>query len=328
MTLKLKKICQIATNTDKTCKILTGWLSLSYVRFLAITLEKEILMKLITFLFLTLAANAMASSIDQHIFTINGAENEGSFLLNTTQTKTAYREDSIAQTCYHKVMEGYKNICGLHQETDCYLSKYAVQICTQSPVYTCQQIPNYKKTPYTCYKTVTTSYEVPDHQVVANFNVKISRKPKEATDPSGCSVGFSMEGDIMKSHAKCIDFLILSNLKQKSIFNDTGKVTHNYDVDLLLLDAEATLAPLLGGITQMHVQGNMLTFRVGDLSKNPNFNLKLFVERKYLLKSNETLINRNIRRDEYAFNKTDEQFGLVSIDLDKLASGFNDQKNS
>ena len=268
----------------------------------------------------------MASTVDQYIFPINGSATEENFLLNTTQTKTAYRQDSIAQSCFHTEMDGYKNICGLHQESGCYLSKYSVQICTPSPIYTCQQIPTYKQIPYTCYKTVTTSYEVPDHQVVANFNVKISRKPKEPTDPSGCSVGFSMEGEILKSHAKCIDFLILSNLKQKSMSNETGKVIRNYDVDLLLLDAEATLAPLLGGITQMHFNGHMLTFRVGDLSKNPNFNLKLFIERKYFLKANKTLINRNIRRDEYTFKKINEQFGLVSIDLDKLVNGFNDQK--
>ena len=47
------------------------------------------------------------------------------------------------------------------------------------------------------------------HQVVANFNVKISIKPKEPTNPTNCFVGFSIKGETIMSHTDCDEYNVL-----------------------------------------------------------------------------------------------------------------------
>ncbi|MDD4973709.1 MAG: hypothetical protein PHY93_05130 [Bacteriovorax sp.] len=280
---------------------------------------------LIIFLALS-AASTMASTVDSHIFPINGIETEEIFLLNSTQTKTAYRQETVARTCFRTELAGYSNACDYYPEVRCYETRDSARICNSVPIYRCQMVPQYRVAPYACYQTVTTPYEVVDHQVEANFNVKIARAPKEPTDPTSCLVEFAMEGEALRSHADCRKYLILSTEKKTTEVDRAGTVIHNYNVDLKLLDAEATLAPLEGGVAEMHLEGHTLTFRTGDLSRNPNFNLKLFVEKRHLLKSDETLINRNITPGEYTFEKINERFGIVKVNLDKLLGGMNDNK--
>lgn len=287
------------------------------------------IMKTITslILFLALAAGtSMASTIDSHTFPIFGNDSEENFLLNTTQTRTAYRQETVARTCYRTEFDGYRNDCNYYPEVRCYETRDSARVCNSVPVYRCQPVAQYREVAYTCYQTISTPYEVADHQVVANFNVKISSKPKEPTNPTGCRVGYTMEGEALRSHADCPSLLVLSNEKRTTAIDRAGTVIHNYNVALKLLDAEEILAPLEGGVAQMQLEGQTLTFRTGDLSKNANFNLKLFVERKRLLKSDETLINRNITPNEYTFEKINERFGIVKIDLNKLLGGLNLKK--
>jgi hypothetical protein len=268
----------------------------------------------------------MASTVDSHTFPINRSEIEENFLLNSAQTKTAYRQEVVVRTCFRTELAGYTNACNYYPEVRCYETRDSARVCNSVPAYRCQMVPQYKEAPYACSQTVTTPYEVLDHQVVANFNVKITRKPKEPTDPTGCSVGFTMKGEDLNSYADCRKYLILSSQIKTTEVDRAGTVIHNYNVALKLLDAKETLAPLEGGIAEMHLEGHTLTFRTGDLSRNPNFNLKLFVEKRHLLKSDETLIDRNITHGEYTFEKINERFGIVKVNLDKLLGGMNNNK--
>lgn len=278
-------------------------------------------------LFLLLASNAtMASTIDSHVFPISGVETEENFLLSTTQTRTAYRQDTVARTCYRNEFVGYRNVCDYYPETRCYETRDSARICRPVPVYRCEQVPQYRNVAYTCYETISTPYEVVDHHVQANFKVIIDRKPKEPTDPTACLVGFTMEGEKLHSHADCPKELILATQKKTTEIDRSGTVIHNYTVSLKAFDAATVLAPLEGGLADMNLEGNTLTFKTGDLSKNAQFNLSLFVERRRLLKGDETLINRNLAPSEYSFEKINEQFGIVKVDLSKLVGGINAKK--
>lgn len=282
-------------------------------------------MKSLLLLLALIASSAMASTMDGHTFPINGAENEEHFLLKTTQTRTAYRQETVANTCYRTELDGYRQACEYYPEVRCYETRNG-PVCSSAQVYRCQTIPNYREVPYTCYQTVQRPYEVFDHQVVGNFNVKISSKPKEPSNPTSCQVGYTMEGDVISSHADCNDFLILAKQKDVTEIDASGALIHNVDVDLKLLDPKTTLAPVESGIAEMNIEGNTLSFRTGDLSKNKNFTMKLFIERKRLLKSDETLIDRFITPAEYTFYKINEHFGIVKINLEKLIGGINAKK--
>lgn len=280
---------------------------------------------IILFLILT-ATSAMASTIDNHSFPINGSEGEENFLLNTIQTRTAYRQETVARTCYRTEFDGYRSVCNYYPEVRCYETRDSARVCNTVPVYRCQQVAQYRQVAYTCHQTVSVPYEVFDHNVAANFNVKISSKPKEPTNPTNCFVGFTMEGEILNTNADCAQYLVLATTQKTSEVDRSGTVIHNFNVALNLLDAQTVLAPLKGAISDMRLEGNTLIFRTGDLTKNPNFSLKLFIERKRLLKSDETLIDRDITPSEYTFEKLDENFGIVKINLQKLIGGVNSKK--
>ncbi|MGZ3787135.1 MAG: hypothetical protein ACXVLQ_01360 [Bacteriovorax sp.] len=285
-------------------------------------------MKTIMMILSMATASAFASTIDGHRIPVFGTEAEENFSLATTQTRIAYRQDSVARTCYRTELAGYRNVCDYYPEVRCYETRDSARVCQTVPVPRCQPVADYRQVPYTCYQTVSTPYEVVDHQVKANFNVKITKAPKEPTDPTGasCSLGFIMEGEMLKSSADCNDYLVLSTENKKTDIDQMGTIVHNYDVAVKLLDTADTLAPLEGGIGDLHLEGHTLAFRTGDLSKNANFSLKLFIERKHLLKGNETLIDRNITASEYAFEKINGRFGIVKVNLDKLLGGLNDKK--
>lgn len=279
------------------------------------------------FLFaLMTCSNLMASTIDVHSFPIFGTESEENFLLKTTQTKTAYRHENVARTCYRTEFAGYHHACDYYPEVRCYETRDSARVCNAVPVWSCRQIPQYREVPYTCYKTVTVPYEVFDHNVVSNFNIKITSKPKEPSNPSVCKVVYVMEGEKLTDKAECSDYLILSKQKKTSERNNDGSLVNSFDVILKLLDAKTILAPLDGGITEMRLEGNTLLFRTGDISKNPEISIKLNIERKRLLKSDETVIDRVLAPTEFAFYKLNERYGVVKIDLQKLIGGINHKK--
>ncbi len=276
---------------------------------------------------LVISTNIFASTIDSHSIPVLGAEIEENFSLSSTQTRTAYKKETIPQTCFRAEIVGYRNECAYYPEVRCYETRDSARVCNPVPVYRCQQVANYRQVPYICYQTITTPYDVPDHNVKANFVIKINKAPKEPGSPTDhCEVGFVLEGENLKTTADCKEFLLISTQSKKVDFDQTGAVVHNYDFAVNLLNAEDTIAPLEGGIAEMHMEGHTLVFRTGDLSKNSNIALKLFVEKRHLLKSDETLINRTITSNDYSFEKTNEHFGIVKVNLDKLLGGFNDSK--
>lgn len=283
-------------------------------------------MKKLLFLFIFSSAAAIASSVDSRTLSI-GADSIENFSLNTMQTRIAYRQETVARTCFRTEFYGYRNECQYYPEVRCSSpSRESAPICTSVPVYRCQQVPEYREVPYTCYQTISTPYEVPDHQVISNFTIKVASNPKEPTNPTGCLVGFTMEGETLKSSANCNEYLVLSNEQKSSSVQPDGAVINNFNITLKLLNKDSTLAPVSKGITDMQINGNFLVFKTGDLSKNPNFNLKLYIERRRILKSDETIINRNITPNEYTFEKQSDDYGIVKINLDKLVGGVNEKK--
>lgn len=60
-------------------------------------------------------------------------------------------------------------------------------------------------------------------------------------------------------------------------------------------------APLAGGLADLRVEGDNLFVKTGDLKVIANYTLKLFVERKRLLKSDVVLINRILKTQEFIY---------------------------
>lgn len=267
--------------------------------------------------------NAHASTIDAYSLPINGQESVENFTLNTVQTRTEYRNETVADTCWRTVFAGYRQVCTQDPVTSCWPGPGGRQVCDTRWVTRCWQEAQYRTESYTCYKTVAVPYEVFNNYVKALINVKLPNVPAGSSLPQQtCNIDFRLEGGNFSSFANCPEFIVLAGRSSKESREDQT-VIQDRKFDITLLDAKAVTAPVREGINEMRLEGQTLVFRTGDLTKNPNFSLKLFVERRKLLKGDETLINRPLAPGEYTFEKNGENYGTVRISLSKLIGGIN-----
>jgi hypothetical protein len=283
-------------------------------------------MKSFLLLCVLFTSNLFASTIDSHSLPIFALENEENFSLNTVVTKTLYRTESRANTCYRTEFDGYYSHCDFFPVVQCYEHDRGHRDCHTTMIYSCRNEPRYRTVPYTCYDSVSVPYEVTDHSATANFHINVNKSGAKNTDARDCFLHYTMDGESVRANAECSNVLVLSSSTKTNQVDRAGNVTFNYEINLTLLDKNTSIAPVANGINAMNMEGHTLTFRVGDLSKNPNFSLNLFVERRHLLKSDETLINRPLTATEFSFEKINEQEGVIKVNFDRLLSGFNDQK--
>lgn len=270
--------------------------------------------------------NLSASTVDTYTLPIKGVQTEESFSMNATQTRTEYKSETVANTCFRTVFAGYRQECRQEPEIICYPGGPNGKTCSTRFVTRCDQVPQYRQEPYTCYQTVTIPVEVFSHTVRANVNVNVSKVPGDIEAPHNtCNINFVLNGEAFKANAHCPEFIIKSNATNEEI-REQFKVTQNRNLDLTLINAKKLSAPVKGGITEMRVEGQTLIFKTGNLTVNPNYSLKLFAERRRLFKDDETLINRNLAPEEYSFEKINEDYGIVKINLSKLFGGINEKK--
>lgn len=269
-----------------------------------------------------LGLSAQASTMDGYTLPLISNDPNVNFVLNTIQTRTEYRSETVAKTCYRREFDGYRNVCQYYPEMVCYEDRMSRRICETQHVYRCHSEPQYRSVPYTCYETISVPYEVFSHNVKANINVK---KPVNFPSTENCELQFTLAGQSLRANATCASLIVMA----KRLANEKREgstLIQDHALDLTFLSATDISAPIQGGIADLRLEGQKLVFRTGDLSRNPNFHLKLFVERKKFLKDDEVLINRTLAPSEYSFEKTTEQFGIVKIDLAKLIGGVNHKK--
>jgi hypothetical protein len=268
------------------------------------------------------AFQLQASTVDGYSLPLVSNDPEVNFVLNTIQTRTEYRTDTIAKTCYRTELDGYRNVCQYQPEVVCWEDRNSRRICETRQVYRCHSEPVYRTVPYTCYETVRIPYEVFSNKVRTNVHVK---KPSNIPAANDCSLNFTLEGDSLRTVAHCSNLLV-SAKKQASERREGDTLIQDVSYDLSFDIMSAVTAPVTPGIQGLSLEGQNLVFTSGDLTKNRNFALKLFVERKKFLKEDETLINRNLAPSEYTFTKINEFQGIVKINLSSLIGEVNSKK--
>jgi len=269
------------------------------------------------------AFNVQASTMDGYSLSLVGAQSEESFSMNAEQTRTEYRTERVMRTGFRTVADGFGRQCVSVPQERCFEDHMSRRICRTEFVNRCHDEIRYRQEAYTYFDNVSVPYEVFNNNVRANVNVKI--KGGSAATQNSCAVNFTLNGSQFKAVANCLDYIVLA--KQTADEGREGNtVIQNRTLELTLVDARIVAAPIKGGIREMKFEGQTVVFKTGDLTKNPNFTLKLFTERRKLLGSDDTLINRNLIPSEYTFEKTGEDSGIVKINLSKLIGGINSKK--
>jgi hypothetical protein len=171
-------------------------------------------------------------------------------------------------------------------------------------------------------QTISVPYEVVDHTSTANVNVKLSAAPTSLPQSSNCAITFRLDGDNFQSINSCSQYLAVAQIQGQN-----GGTTQNYNYQINLFDSAAVFAPLAGGMSDIHLDGDTLLVKTGNLASIQNFTLKIYVERKRFLKSDEVLINRALKASEFTYQAIDSRTGYARIDLSKLIDFESDKKN-
>jgi hypothetical protein len=308
----------------------------------------------LTSIALIASASSFASTSDSHSLPILGTESNDSFSLLTTQTKTLYRQETVSRICYRQEVVGHHQVCeggtrdivAIDKETRGAGDNHGQQgeqkpggqqpggerpgqpggdkPTPRPPV--CRDEPIFRDVPYTCYETISVPYEVVDHYTKSNFDVRTQAAPNDLAASAGCAVTFQAYGDAVSASTGCASMLVLANSNSVSDIDQGGTHINSYKYDLKVVDANRALAPLAGGLSDLKLEGQTLIVKTGDLKKGSNFQLRLFVERRNLLKKDETKIDRALTASEYTYEALDASSGLVKIDLNKLLGGINRTK--
>ena len=266
--------------------------------------------------------NSNASTLDEYTLPLSALQSEENFVLNATQTKIEYRQETVSKNCSRKVAIGYEQSCDLEPITKCETSSNGKQFGCKTVWETqCAPKPKYQEETYICSEIASVAYEVFNNNTKALVNVKLANS-SEGTNFSqkNCDLNFRLNGNDFYPSANCSDFIVIAP-RTKVESRDGDTIIQDHKLNVSLLDAKIITAPVKNGIKEMRVEDQYLVFKTGDLTKNKNFSLKLFVENKSL-KGATTLINRNLAPQEYTFEKTSDETGIVKIDLANLISGI------
>lgn len=304
---------------------------------------------LASILMVSLSVPTFASSTtDQHVVIVQNNETTDSFALNTQTTRTEYRAETVREICYRQVITGHRRECedefaglnqmigtvsvnnvgphpapGRHPDDPGRVSKEPRQeprpvprpyprpkprrpVCHDEPIYT--------SVAYSCSTTVSVPYEVFDHQSVANINVKMTEAPTSKPQSAICGINFNLTGDVLTAANTCTDYLAVAN----PTLEDHGYVK-NYNYAIKLFDAQSVLSPLAGNLQAMHIEGDDLVVKTGNLANATNFNLRLSVIRKRFFKRNDLLIDRALSPKEFSYQAIDDRTGYVHINFNKIA---------
>ena len=302
------------------------------------------------------ASNTFASTTDSYSLPINGDESTERFVLNAEQTKTLYRTEIVDSTCYRTVQNGYEMQCNYVPEVVCYNTpdyprypsgpgpghgghpgqgpghrpgfggpRPRQRVCETRYVNRCYSVPRYVQEAYSCKKSMEIPYEVFDYNVKASVDVVIKNPTKNVAFNS-CDVDFVLFGSNLSAQSSCRDYIIQAT-KSNTMSNLSNKqVEINSKYELTVQDLATAVAPVSKGISNLRMEGQTVVFKTGNLTKNKNFTLKLYVERRKLLKSDVVIINRNLSPSEYTYEAVDAENGNVKISLTKLFGGINKNK--
>ena len=172
-------------------------------------------------------------------------------------------------------------------------------------------------------KTIAVPYEVFDHNSKANVFVKVAGAPSARPQSGNCGIRFSLNGSALAVANTCDDYLAVYN---KTVEDHGNEKNYNYSVKLY--NAETVLAPLAGGLQDMHMDGDDLVVQTGNLVGATNFKMKLYVQRRKVLLRDVVLIDRILNSKEFSYEPIDEYTGLVHINLGKIINGFESSRKN
>ena len=195
-----------------------------------------------------IVGNAVASTVDTQTVSFDGSAREVTFQLKAEETRTEYRSETVARTCYRTVMAGQRRVC---------------RRPTPTTPGQCWSEPIYRTVPYTCYETVRVPYQVFENYVDANVAVNFGEVP----------AGFTANERITATLSG--DRLTLTSVGTKTLVLELANITENRRMNgnTEMIDAVATVkfhdaAAVKNALklSNASVKKSVLTYNLGPIA--------------------------------------------------------------
>jgi hypothetical protein len=261
------------------------------------------------------ALTASASSVDQRQFSFNGPRSLEQFDLAADLTRTEYRIETIAKTCYRQVLDYYRTDCYSRPVQRC---TYRQPVCRDvrgsdgrirrvcsgggnycQTVYVreCRQVPVYRSEPYTCYEQVRVPYEVFERKVEAKVSVVLNDAPAGQTAQENFTV--ELRGNVLTLRVSGSGNFLITKLENISgeIENGVEKINAQYQVNFY--DMQPLRDLFNTGVSSLEVSRTQIVAKVPYELETELVGVHMDLERKKLFAKNPVIIKRVLNPNEY-----------------------------
>lgn len=284
---------------------------------------RRIMKTIAALLSLIFSLTLFASTGETQSFRFDGLQRSNTLQLQGSKTRTEYRYEQRARTCYQQVIVGYQNVCRRVQTGTRCTTRNGQRVCT--PVYTnrCTRRPIYRSQPYTCYEQVRVAYEVFDYYTNATVNFSFAPTPAGITANEEIKV--TLNGEMLSTDVRSSGKLILLYNKQESSYMDNGTKFINTNYFVEFVDLEKARSALRGGITMIEANEDELVFEAGSIPNDVTYEYSLNLTQKKLLARDVTLYNSVLAQENIEIENQGSR-SLIKVKLDNL--GINLGKGS
>jgi hypothetical protein len=192
--------------------------------------------------------NAFASTVDTESVRFDGSARELSMQLKAEETRTEYRSETVARTCYRTVMAGHRRVC---------------RRPTPTQPGQCWSEPIYRTVPYTCYETVRVPYQVFENYVDANVAINFGEVPAGFTPNENITATLSGDRLTLTSVGTKTLVLEVSNLieNRRMVGN-----TEMLDVVAAVKFHDAAAVKRALKLTDASIQKSVMSYNLGPIA--------------------------------------------------------------
>ncbi len=284
-----------------------------HVKYLAIVLVGAVILFLVSF-----------DAFSQSEVDMGGAD---SFSMKSSQNilRPEVSYEPYETTCSREVYYGTEQVCSSGRtERRCRKVPGVGDECWDETSESCSEQPVYRTETYRCTEMRRVVEYVYDYTVHATIDVVKTLRSKNF-DLNSCRFGVKLAADNEEFYALCKSAIVkVFVVDRKEVMNGRNKErTIKLDLDFFPIDG---LNALKDGLSALSHKGGIITFKSADLASASNFKLNLKLVRNRLLLKDKVLFNREIKASEFTAKPLEDGRFQVSINLAKLAGGFDSKK--
>lgn len=253
--------------------------------------------------------------------------NGDSFSMKSSQDilKEVVSYEPYEATCTREVYDGTQTVCqDGRTERRCRKISGVGEECWDETERVCSEEPRYSTETYSCIEHRRVVDYVYDYTVHANIEVVKTLRSK-SFDIANCKFGVNLK-DVNETYfARCSQAVVKAFVvDRKELLNGRNKErTIKLDLDFYPIEG---LSALSKGLSALSFKSGIVTFKSANLTAASNFKLNFKLTRNRFLLKDKVLFNRAINPSEWSVAEASDGAFLVSVNLNKLASGFDSTK--